>query len=35
MQKLLTGVPLETQEEESEISGGEIEKAVESIQTKV
>jgi len=28
MQKLLAGVPMETEEEETEISGGEIEKAV-------
>lgn len=35
MQKLVAGVPLEPEEEEAEISGGEIEQAVTAIQTKV
>ena len=35
MQKLLAGVPLDTEEEESELSGKQIEDAVVRIQTKV
>ena len=34
MQKLLAGVPIESEVEESEMSGSEIEKAVEAIQKK-
>jgi hypothetical protein len=35
MQKLLAGVPADIDEEEAEISGGEIEEAVQRIQAKV
>jgi hypothetical protein len=35
MQKLLAGVPLEPDEEDSDISGSEIEQAVQRIQAKV
>lgn len=35
MQKLLAGVPLDSEEEEGEVSGSDIEKAVAAIQVKV
>lgn len=35
MQKLLAGVPLDSEEDEGEVSGSDIEQAVTSIQTKV